>query len=59
MKSYIRTLKYILSTVVMFYTAQTTAATFTYSGGQLIGVNGIEALGGTWDVTIHDDRLIM
>lgn len=54
MSYYIRTLKYILSILMMFYAAQTTAATLTYSGDQLTGVNGVEALGGTWNVTFHD-----
>ena len=54
MSYYIRTLKYILSILMMFYAAQTTAATFTYSGDQLTGVNGVEVLGGTWGVTFHD-----
>ena len=53
MSYYIRTLKYILSILMMFYAAQTTAATFTYSGDQLMGVNGVEALGEIWDVTFH------
>jgi len=55
MSYYIRTLKYILSILVIFYTAQTTAATFTYSGDQLMGVNGVEALGEIWDVTFRGD----
>ena len=54
MSYYIRALKYILSMVVMFYTAQSTAATLTYSGDQLTGANGVEALGETWNVTFHD-----
>lgn len=54
MSYYNRTLKYILSILMMFYAAQTTAATLTYSGDQLTGVNGVEALGGAWDVTFHD-----
>jgi len=45
----------MLSIVVMLYTTQTTAAMLTYSGDQLTGVNGVEALGGTWDVTFHGD----
>ena len=55
MSYYIRTLKYMLSIIVMLYAAQTTAATLTYSGDQLISVNGVNVLGGVWDVTFHGD----
>lgn len=46
-------LKYMLSIAVLLFAVQSKAATFTYSGDQLTGVNGVEALGGTWDVTFH------
>ena len=53
MNYYIRILKSMLSIVVMFYAAQTTAATFTYGVGGLTGVNGVQALGETWNATFQ------